>query len=420
MYAISNNITVRAQNEKNFAKNARAYVKDISSIVDSHTYRRHESALAIASDKKYQNKVARLAKKFKGVKHVILVGIGGSSLGTEAIYDALKDDKSPTLTIVDSLDDDALLKAYEIIKNVTTANQVAVIVISKSGTTTETVLNAGNIFERLEKRFGSKYTKSVVGVTSEKSPLALALKKKKIQTLSFPVPIGGRYSVFSAVGVLPLTLLKIDTKALLQGATDAVSKDNIDTHMELSLQLALQATSGIRTVNFFAFNKRHRTIGYWYRQLLAESIGKSKNIHNKPFSYGLLPTVSTSADLHSVAQLYLSKYKGVHTRFLSLEESSSKQTNTGWLTSDILPELSGQKRAHTQSALVEGVLRAYDDQTLPYTHTILAENSAYDIGFFMSSLMAEVMMLCTVLQVDAFNQPHVELYKNHMREASQS
>jgi len=420
MYAISNNITVRAQNEKNFAKIARAYVKDISSIVDKHTYRRHESALAVASDKKYQNKIARVAKKFSGVKHVILVGIGGSSLGTEAIFDALKDDKSPTLMIVDSLDDDALLKAYEIIKNVTTVNQVAVVVISKSGTTTETIVNAGNILEQLEERFGAKYIKSVVGVTSEKSPLAQILKKKKIQTLSFPVPIGGRYSVFTAVGMLPLALLQIDTKELLKGATDAVVKDNINTHMELALQLALQATSGVRTVNFFAFSKRHRTIGYWYRQLLAESIGKSKNIHNKPFSYGLLPTVSTSADLHSVAQLYLSKYKGVHTRFVSLEESISKQKNLGWLTETILPDMHNKKRAETQHALIEGVLGAYDEQSLPYTHTTLSQNSAYDIGFFMASLMAEVMMLCAVLQVDAFNQPHVELYKNHMREASQS
>ncbi len=398
-------------------KKVRTYTSKISKIVKNKDYTFHESALAISSDDKYQKSLKKALASFTGVKHVILVGIGGSSLGTEAVYQALAWKTSPTLSVIDSIDKEALKKLEVLIATIDSPEKIALVVVSKSGTTTETMMNAVKVLEVCEKKYGNTFSKRVIFLGDKGTGFMKVGKKRKILCLALPDSIGGRYSLFTAVGMVPLMLLGIDVISLREGAQDALSKKNLKQIETSAVTLAVHAEGGVHTVNFFTFNKRLALCGQWYRQLLAESIGKNMTTKGTTFSHQLLPVVSLSADLHSMAQLYLGGYKNMYTHFVQYNEHQPYHVLSAHWFLEHVPFLGGKKFDDVESAIMHGVLKAYDDQKLPYKHTELTACTAYEIGFLMASLMCEVMCLAYVLNVNPFDQPSVELYKKHTRKA---
>ncbi len=396
-------------------KKAQAYTRKISKISKKNDYSAHESALFVANDRTYQNSLKKVLVPYRGIKHVILVGIGGSSLGTEAVYQALAYKTSPTLSVIDSVDKEQLKKLEILIGTIQSQTHVALVVVSKSGTTTETMLNAVKVIEICEKKFDNTFNTRVIFIGDKGTAFLKIGKKRKVLCLTLPNAIGGRFSIFTAVGIVPLTLLGIDIESLREGATDALTKKNIK-QIELSATtLAVHAEEGVHTVNFFTFNKRLTLCGQWYRQLLAESIGKNMTTKGTSFSHQLLPIVSLSADLHSMAQLYLGGYKNMYTNFVHYNEHQPFHVlSSHWLLEHV-PFLGGKKFDDVAGAIQKGVLQAYDDQKLPYRNTELPKCTAYEVGFLLSSLMYEVMCLAYLLDINAFDQPSVELYKKHTR-----
>lgn len=380
-------------------------------------YSAPESSLCISGDAAYQMGIQRELKRFKGVRQVILIGIGGSSLGTEAVYSALRTKKSPELTVIDEIDRESLEKVAVLMKSIADPKDIAVVVVSKSGTTTETMLNAVKVLEIGERQYGERLTKQLIFIGDKDTVFFDLGRKKGALCLSIPKVIGGRYSVFTAVGIVPLTLLGIDTAALRRGSQDAMKRASLQRIREHAAILALHALQGVHTVNFFTFNKRLELCGYWYRQLLAESIGKNMTIKKASFSHQLLPIVSTSVDLHSMGQLFLAGYENIYTHFVHFRDQSPyRLLSSHWLLSHV-PFLKGKRVEEVSDAIMRGVLKAYDDEKLPYRVTELAECSAYEVGFLLNSLMCEVMCVAHVLSVDAFDQPNVESYKKHTRAA---
>jgi glucose-6-phosphate isomerase len=391
------------------------YVDEVVSIASDKDYTRHESALAIASDKKYYEKVCSDIEHLVGVKLVVLVGIGGSSLGVEAIYAALAHEKSPRLIVLDAIDTDAFLEVKKQIDATERQEDIAVVVVSKSGATTETMVNATLVLNACEKKFGATFNTQVVFVGSEGSAFFEAGRQQGITCVSFPESIGGRYSVFSAVGTVPLVLLGVDVAALHEGAMKALEKDSRDDTSKHAATLAVLAKEGVHTVTLFAFDERLRLLGYWYRQLLAESIGKNETKVGTTFSRQLLPTVASSVDLHSMAQLYLGGYKNMFTHFLYDErDATGEALGSHWLL-EHMKTVAGHTPDEVQRAIREGVLKAYDDQKLPYRLTACSV-TAHEIGHIMASLMLETMCVGRLLEIDVFNQPNVESYKKHTRD----
>ncbi len=230
-----------------------------------------------------------------------------------------------------------------------------------------------------------------------------------------PESIGGRYSIFTAAGMVPLILLGIDVVSLREGALSAVSKKELKHREESAVTLALEAEAGTHTVNFFTFNKRLTLCGYWYRQLLAESIGKNMTTKGTSFIHQLLPIVSTSVDLHSMAQLYLGGYKNMYTQFVYYNERQPFHIRTAHWLLEHVPFLGGKTFDEVNDAIKHGVLRAYDDQKLAYSYTELPKCTAFEIGFLLESRMCEIMCLGYIFNVDPFDQPSVELYKKHTK-----
>ncbi|QQR65148.1 hypothetical protein IPH92_01025 [Candidatus Kaiserbacteria bacterium] len=400
---------------KEVSKKAHAYRLKIEKVQESGIFERSESSLCIAGDGAYQKDIKKRLAPFTGTKHVILVAIGGSMQGVQAVYDACVSKEIPRLSIVDSIEEKYIEDMRRIISVTKDARDIVLVVVSKSGTTTETMLNALHIIGLWEKKFGEAFLKQIIFIGNEGTPFLEAGAKKNILSFTLPHSIGGRFSVFSAVGVVPLTLLGINIPQLLKGALDAVKSEAL-THVEESaVTLALHAYSGVHTVNFFSFNRRLRSCGLWYRQLLAESTGKSTTKAGTPFMHQLLPIVSTSADLHSSAELYLGGYTGIYTHFVYYtERTSARMPQVHWLL-EHLPFLKNRKSSVIKDIITEGVLHAYNDQMLPYRYTKLEKCTEYEVGFLLASLMAEVMYIGYLFNIDTFDQPSVEFYKKYVR-----
>lgn len=397
---------------------SREYTKFIKGLRKMTDYTLHEASLFVPGDIEYQAYIQSALKPFKNVKHVVLVGIGGSSLGTEAVYHALRTEKTPELHVIDSIEHDSIQHLASLFKS-TALNEIAVVMLSKSGNTTETVLNATLVTELLVKRYGKDAVSRIIYVGNAETPLMKACEAKGILTIAMPEIVGGRYSVFTAVGVVPLTLLKFDVTAMRAGALSALTDANLKLIEKRANTLAHHAKNGVHTVNFFTFTKRLSQVGYWYRQLLAESVGKGKTRAGEVFSNQLNPVVTTSADLHSIAELYLGGYKGIYTRFISIAEASSGVLpKKHWLTENV-PSLLGKKVSEVTSAIQTGVQSAYREQRLPYESITLSAVSPNEVGFLLSSLMCEVMYLGYIFEINPFEQPSVELYKKHTRTALQ-
>jgi glucose-6-phosphate isomerase len=403
--------------QKALEKKAHSYTGRIVRLLKKNDYSVPESALMVARDEKYHASIKKSLARFKGVRHVVLVGIGGSSLGTEAVYQALAYTTSPELLILDSIEKNSIEKFETLLKNIHKSHELALVVVSKSGTTTETMTNAIKALEILEKKFGKDAVTQTIFIGDKNSDFLKIGKKKKVLCFTLPTEIQGRYSVFTAAGIVPLSLLGIDVISLREGAGDAISAKAFRQTEEEAVTLTLHAEKGVHTINFFTFNSRLELCGFWYRQLLAESIGKTMTTKGTTFSHQLLPIVSTSTDLHSMTELYLGGYKNIYTRFLYYDEAHPYHLlSKHWLLEHV-PFLSGKSLNKISDAIRKGVVLAYDDQKLPYTYTVLPKCSAYEIGFMLASLMAEVMTLAHLMDVNAFNQPSVELYKKHTRKA---
>jgi glucose-6-phosphate isomerase len=400
-----------------FEKSARAYTECILRVCKEGDYTQHESSGYIAGDDAYQSQIQKSLRRFKGIRHVVLVGIGGSSLGTEAVYHALSHAKGPKLHVFDQITIDALSSFRTLLQSMSRLHEVAIVIVSKSGSTTETMMNGAKIIEVALKHFGHKITEQIICIGNDETPFMKNARKHDILTFTIPDIIGGRYSLFTAVGMVPLTLLGINTAALRKGAIAASLHHELREIEEHACTLARYAEHGVHTINFFTFNTPLAYCGLWYRQLLAESVGKKLTKAGTQFTHQLLPITSTSEDLHSMAQLYLAGYPNLFTHFVYYTEERTHHVQKGsWLLAHV-PFLRGRNFGDVQNAIREGVLQAYTDQKFPYRKTELQKRDAYEIGFLLSSLMFEVMYVAHLFDVDAFDQPSVELYKAHTRNA---
>ena len=389
------------------------YRAEIAAQVETGDLTKSEYSLAYPKDYALHATLETIKKDFKYVKNVIVIGIGGSSLGVEAIH-AVLDVGESRLTVLDTVSAynlDLALKAAAKVKKVT---ELAVCVISKSGKTTETITNAAIVLEALKETFGEAIYKQAIFIGDPKSDGLVYGKKKGSMVVEMPANIGGRYSVATAVGLIPLTLLGHDTDEFITGFLDAGEERFEAIVAESAARLALYHSFKYPHYNFFAFEPRLEKLGRWYRQLFAESLGKETTKDGKKVVFAMVPTISTPVELHSVGQLYMSGVPKIITDFVTFddEEIDAKVPKGNALAG----KLKGMSMQEIATGLYGGVVAAYEEEQLPYRATIFEEELSYSLGLFMAMRMREVMYTAHLLNVDTFNQPNVELYKNKTKE----
>jgi len=361
---------------------------------------------------------------------LVVIGIGGSNLGTMAVHEALfgklynNHDPDMKVYFADTVDTDyiwdiVLLVEQELEKR----NNVIINVISKSGTTTETVANFELFLELLQRYDPINYRDYVVVTTDEHSSLWQLAQKEQLDCLVIPQQVGGRYSVLSAVGLFPLALLGVDIDALHAGAQSIMpmATDTNITHNYPALSaiiLHAQHANDFTIHDTFLFSVDLEGLGKWYRQLMGESIGKEYTRDNKQKFIGMTPTVSVgSIDLHSVGQLYLGGPYDKVTTFVSVAQNKSNLVLPNIPDYEkLVAKIQGKSLASVMDAIIQGVQRAYHTHKRPYVSVVLPEKTAYYIGQFLQFKMMEMAYLGYLLEVNPFDQPQVELYKKETKE----
>jgi len=412
--------------------NLRAYVSELSEVVEekSDDYSTPPHALQLPADAHIMEEVAIAAKRYSSphLKYVLVIGIGGSYLGTKAVYDALVGGEyggsaqRTKLLFLETFSPQALENVNRILATeVHSSNELLINLISKSGTTTEPIANFQLLYGDLSKRFSDIATR-VVCTTDVGSALWIEGARLGFGLLSVPTHVGGRYSVFSSVGLFPLLLAGVDVDGFREGGKDmlqaVLSLDEKKNYAVRSAQEMFSALSlGCSMFNIFHFNPELESLGKWERQLIAESIGKEKDLSGKVVYAGITPIVSIgSSDLHSMVQLYLGGPRDKFTMFVRAEVPTDPRIDPRGVCGTLVEGTTGKTSSEIMEAILSGVMHAYEKHHLPFSEARLPEISNYSIGLYMEWRMATVIYLAKLMNVNAFDQPNVEDYKKKTRE----
>lgn len=397
---------------KKHIKSLDQYRNKIQQVVSSHDNSKPEYSLVHAANPSIHDQLESLHHHFSDIKHLILVGIGGSNLGTEAVHELLGERKVQLHTI-DAIAPYQVRDLLKALKRVKKVEHIALCIVSKSGATTETMVNASVLREAFEEQFGAKIHQQTICIGNPKTSFVRSAKKLGAHVVTMPEVVGGRYSVGTEVGLIPLTLLGHNVDAFIAGLLDASNDEYESVTAENAARLYVYLNKKYTHYNFFAFEPRLYKLGAWYRQLQAESLGKHPDKKSVKGGKGFMPIISTAVELHSTGQLHMSGLLPTYTDFVTFDdlECDFAIPKKGW----------GRTFAkHTMQEIVTGiyggVIGAYQSKHLPYRTTIFTEDLPYSVGLFMGMRMRETMYIADLLGINAFDQPNVELYKDKTKD----
>ncbi|HUT22295.1 MAG TPA: hypothetical protein VMX18_02700 [Candidatus Bipolaricaulota bacterium] len=410
-------------------KKLSAYAKELSKISSRRDYAAPEASAQLPGDKNLISAVKSFAKPFKTkqLKQIVLIGIGGSSLGTRAVYEALlgandclNEKRFPKMIFLDTLDVEKLNLIAAKLKSLKSEKEFVIIAASKSGSTLETVVNLETLISRISLKFKKVLSRLIV-VSDRDSALWKNALAKKIALMEIPKVVGGRYSIFSPAGLLPLHLAGVNIDLLRQGAALAVKdctkadlKKNIAAKSAISIYL--NNKKGMNIYNAFYFNPELESCGRWQQQLMAESLGKKKNLAGKVVRAGFTPIVSIGTnDLHSTAQLFFGGPADKFTDIIYARDDSTLAAPNNLLFPGLIDSIKGKKFSAIMSAFVRGVAAAYKKNALPLAVWTLPAISEKALGFYMQVRMLETMYLAKLMNVNSFDQPAVEDYKKEIK-----
>ena len=376
--------------------------------------------LPVNYDKEEFARIQKAAKKIQGDSDVLVViGIGGSYLGARAViellkspnYNALQKDTPDVYFIGNGLSADAMAETIAMIGD----RDFSINVISKSGTTTEPAI-AFRIFKKLlEEKYGKEGAKGRIYATTDKARGALkALSDAEgYETFVVPDDVGGRFSVLTAVGLLPIAAAGVDIEKMMKGAQDAreVCKGG-DMSTNPSFQYAalrnILYRKGKTTEILVNYEPALTMMGEWFKQLYAESEGKDHK--------GIFPTAANfSTDLHSIGQFIQDGTRNLFETVLWVNNSRSEAViEEAAEDIDGLNYLAGKTVQFVNSKAYQGTLMAHMDGGTPNIIVEIDEADAYHFGYLVYFFEKACGLSGYLLGVNPFDQPGVEAYKKNM------
>ncbi len=367
-------------------------------------------------DKEEYKRVLDAAKRIRKQSQVLVViGIGGSYLGAKAGLEFLnvpfKKNKLEIVFAGHHMSGSYLAKLVEYLKN----KKFSINVISKSGTTTEPAIAFRILKKELEERYGKDGARERIYATTDKKRGALYTVSKENGYEMFVIPddVGGRFSVLTPVGLLPLAAQGINTKQILKGALDAYkrfSKPNLANN-EAYLYAAtrnLLYTSGKKIEMLVGYEPNLLFLNEWWKQLFGESEGKD---HKGLF----VASAGFSTDLHSLGQ-YIQEGER------HLFETVIQVSNTGDDVMvpeeendlDELNNLKGKPLSFVNAQAPKGTMMAHNDGEVPNILLTIPTFDAYTFGYLVYFFEKACAMSAYLIDVNPFNQPGVEAYKKNM------
>ncbi|MBQ0036930.1 MAG: glucose-6-phosphate isomerase [Firmicutes bacterium] len=367
-------------------------------------------------DKEEFARILALKKRMEGKYDTVLVcGIGGSYLGARAAIEMVKglypNDGIEVIFVGNTFSNTYISQVLEHIKN----KEVVLNVISKSGTTTETSISFRIFKKFMEEKYGED-AKNRIYATTDKSRGTLKSLADKMGYETFVIPdnIGGRYSVFTAVGLLPLALANVDIEALMKGSLDAYNELNtadLDKNPAYQYAVARRVLDdkGYKAEMFVTYHLQLAMIAEWWKQLFGESEGKDGK--------GILPTSACfSTDLHSLGQFVQDGTKVEFETVLHVDEMADDMVfPSDDENLDNMNYLAGKKLSWVNEMAYKGTLSAHsEDGNNPNIVINIKDNSAYSFGYMIYFFFIACGMTCYLLDINPFNQPGVEVYKKKM------
>jgi len=405
------------------------YRKHLGKVVEQGDFLSPEASLCLPTDIISNKIIEEAVAKFSSpnLEYIIVVGIGGSNLGTVALHRALFETQNmsgnlPKLLFLDTTSIKKMRAVLSLVKHGAKNSESFVInLVCKSGETTETIANFEILYKELSQVFGDIKNRVVVS-TDKGSSLWKSAESLGFFLLSIPKQVGGRFSVFSSVGLFPLGLAGIDVKALLDGAQrareDCLSEDILKNPAIMSAVLLYNYyQKNISIYNHFYFASELEFLGKWCCQLIAESLGKECDVKGNIIHSGITPIVSIgTTELHSMAQLY---FGGPHDKFTTLVSVQNKGEDIFVPEVPILENFSGlggRSLGAITDIIYQSIEETYKKLELPFISVVMPEMSPYVLGQYLQYKMMETMYLAKLLNVNAFDQPNVKGYKQDTRQ----
>ena len=374
-------------------------------------------------DKEEFERIKVAAKKIQENSDIfIVIGIGGSYLGARAVIESLshtfsnllsKDKrKAPQILYVgNNLSPNYLTDLLDVISD----KDISLNVISKSGTTTEPAIAFRVLKEYVEQKYGEKEAKNRIFVTTDKNKGALKnlANEMKYETFVVPDNVGGRYSVLTAVGLLPIAVAGIDIDKLMEGARFAEEKyaDNSLKYNECYRYAAIRNLlyrTG-KTVEILAnYEPKMHYVVEWWKQLYGESEGKEGK--------GIFPTgMDFTTDLHSLGQYVQEGKRNLMETVLEIVEPQHDITiKADEDNVDGLNFLAGKTLDYVNKKAMEGTIEAHVTGEVPNIKISLEKLDAKTLGHLIYFFEKSCAISGMILGVNPFNQPGVEEYKKNM------
>ena len=409
---------------------ATGYAATMRRAMSDSKYALAEASLRLPFDEALLKKSQMLATKLAGpnLMYIVEIGIGGSNLGAKAVYETVSGTLdahmpvAPKMIFVDTCSPELLSDTAELLlSELSRPEEIIIIIASKSGTTTETIVNASVLVSALEAKFGSLASR-IVCITDEESPLWVVAKKQGFHVLPVPHMVGGRYSVFSPAGIFPLACAGVEVDLLLRGAQtvvqDCVERGGESEAFLLAEDIFTAHAQGRVIFDLFLFHPELESFGKWYRQLFAESIGKATTVDGSKATHRMVPTVSIgSTDLHSVEQMNLADPEMA---FHILVRAHAPHWEHQFLATDTVfaPLVSGvSHRAPCEilDAIYKALGETYRARGVSYGEIALDSLDPESLGALLQFHLCMVMHLAHLLHINAFDQPNVEEYKTAIR-----
>ena len=361
--------------KKNFKILLKQNLKIINSFKNSYKY-------------SYKKKLILELRKFSNIR---IIGMGGSILGAEAIYEFLKDKIRKNFLFINNLRTNP--------NNFNNKNKVLNLIISKSGNTLETISNANIIIKKKDKNIFITENKN-----SYLTNLAKKLESEIVEHKNF---IGGRYSVLSEVGMLPAELMGLNEKKFKRFNNLVKSKrfvNSLIANVSSTLELLKK---GKFTSIILNYDESSNNFFKWYQQLIAESLGKNAK--------GILPFISTMPkDNHSLMQLYLDgPKKNFFTFFYVFRKKSIKiKSNLILSSQSYLKNKTIDRILYSQKVATQ---RIFEKKNIPFRSFEIFNRNEQTMGELFCFFILESILLGRSLKVNPFNQPSVELIKKETK-----
>ena len=361
----------------------------------------------------------RDAWKAKGVDLVVVIGIGGSYLGARCAIEALshnfakqlagRKDAPEVVFAGNNLSEEYLAELMDLVAE----RNVATVVISKSGTTTEPAVAFRIVKEYIEKTYSDASERIVAITDASKGALKTLSTQEGYKTFVVPDNVGGRYSVLTPVGLLPIVLAGFDVREMLSGAAEMEKALAVKGEKNAAIEYAamrnlLYSKLGKKIEVLVSYNPKFQYLGEWWKQLYGESEGKDLR--------GIFPaSVNFTTDLHSMGQFIQDGDRVLFETVVNVEKSNRTVIiGSDPQNLDQLNYLAGKNVEHCNAMAQLGTKLAHIDGGVPQIEVSIEKIDAFNLGGLFYFFEFACGISAYVLGINPFNQPGVEAYKKNM------